>query len=176
MINVQKHRIDSCYVTSRFQSHVTIKNDLLKLIERQITSSSSNNEEKIDKTDWYIPQEYIREYWNFLFPKINEHIIEVNEYLELGNFKYTNHWCNVYDVGNFRDWHRHIESSWAHVYYVHLPNAEYSTEIKSDYNREIIKPIIEEGMILSFPSGLLHRSPQIKDGNKIVISFNTLEI
>jgi hypothetical protein len=172
-MNIEKHRINSCYVTSRFEKHSVLKDKLLTLLQNQTLWASHNTDEKITKTDWYVPQDFVRDYWNLLHPEIDKHIKQVYEFMGMKEFNYTNHWCNMYDVGDFRGWHNHIESSWAHVYYVDLPDKTYGTEIKSDYDGEILKPAVEEGMILSFPSGLQHRSPEIKSENKIIIAFNT---
>ena len=106
-------------------------------------------------------------------------------------------WFHITNDGGFHDAHVHHDCSWCGIYYLQLGDAGQTTSSGapnganrfyspfltggqySDYgNRYLggsyIDPPIEEGMLLLFPSFLVHSAlPYSGDKDRIVIAFNS---
>lgn len=189
MNKINKHKIQFPYIVSDFMPHQFIKPQLLKMLSEQPCTDSNydsdtnkddkrvNYSEHVYRTDWYYKKYEceLREYWNFLFPMIHEHMKLVMKELNMITYDITNYWFGHYKPGNELGWHRHIGSTWANVYYIHLPNPDSGTVLRSPFDsKKLIRPKVREGTILTFPALTEHAHIPVPGDNseKIVIAFN----
>ena len=156
---------------SKFNVHSKIKDQLLTLINESPNQTINNKTDNILKTDFYI-DEY-RDYKKFLLPHLTPHMKEVFRPLQISGFELGNMWFQQYIKDNTHDWHIHGNCHWTNVYFVELADANEKTQINNIYNNEQINYNATEGDIITFPSFLYHRSPNIQsDNRKTIISFN----
>jgi len=174
---VQKIPVGCPIIISKFEKHDEIKNQLLSLIEKQNwTNTDFHPLDKVSRTDWYIDKGLQRDYWEFLFPIVQEHMKEVFAELRYDNFKIANYWFQQYCKNDNHGWHVHDESFWSSVYYVELPIDAPATMLEDpmDQDNKIV-PDVYEGYILTFPAIIRHCSPVIdSDVRKTVIAFNVI--
>ena len=171
-----KYELKTAYSITDFIHHKELKQKILNLIDEYEYSRENIDvpgEEKITRNDWFDCWGHERNYWDLMREYIIPHMDFV--YSDLGvlekDYTITNVWYNHYKKGDYLNWHRHISSNWASIYYLHLENENDATEIRSPYDGSIVKPIIKEGQILTFPSNMYHRSNVINQ-EKIIIAFN----
>ena len=156
------------------RDHANIKEAILKDIMLLGIHSRISEGEKISNTDWAIPSNYKRKYFDNILENIKEVVNKVNadlkypEHLKLGN-----RWFQQYAKNDFHDWHIHGDSVLTCVYYVDIDATTPTTSYKlfdKEYEFDIN---IKEGDVLIFPSFLLHCSkPNVSDKTKTIIAFN----
>jgi len=169
-----RYEIAVPYIVSKFEQHNTIKEQLLDLISKQDCIAGNVPHDRISKTDWYTDIGSTREYWNFLFPMLNEHMKDVMFNLNISEYDITNYWFQQYNHLDTHGWHRHRYCFFSNVYYVELPKDGPRTIFKNPVDGQtILCPEVEEGDIITFPSIFEHGSPPNQNVNrKTVISFN----
>jgi hypothetical protein len=160
---------------SSFKAHSSVKNDILKCIDNDNVNSIIEGDDYISKTDWNVPLENNRTYFQYLTTPLVEHLKEAYGTVGVTGFKIHNIWYQQYNENSMHDWHNHAECQYTNVYFLELNDSSLSTEIKDpfDFNKTI-QYNVQEGDILSFPSFLLHKSPKnVSNTRKTVIAFNT---
>ena len=165
-----QYKLEIPYFVSIFEPHKKIKSQLMEILSRQ-KHTLSHTPTEYAMSDWYIDNGTPREYWDFLFPMINNHMIPIFKQVGFENSVYANFWTSTYSLGGKLDWHVHRETNWASIYFVDLPNKKQSTLFKTFYD-EVFQPEVEEGMILTFPSNVYHSSPASDNSVKTIIAFN----
>lgn len=78
-------------------------------------------------------------------------------------------WFHQMNKGDYDNWHNHFGCQWIGVYYIDLPEGE-ATELM-DFEGNVFQPEVQEGDLLIFPSGYLHRSPPCNN-RKTIVAFN----
>lgn len=78
-------------------------------------------------------------------------------------------WFHQMDKGDYDNWHNHVACQWIGVYYVDLPKGEETILI--DYEGREFQPEVNEGQLLIFPAGYIHKSPDCNN-RKTIVSFN----
>jgi hypothetical protein len=158
------------YIISQFPYHDDIKSKMLDFIDSNDYSGWKDERSVVSKTDWNITE---RPYYEFLIYPLVEHMNSVFKELKYENFQISSLWFQQYTKGSNHGWHIHERSQWTSVYYLELPNSEYGTELYDPMLKKELKPQVAEGTILTMPSYIVHRSPEIKsDLRKTIISFN----
>ena len=161
------------YVITKFQYHSKLKDTLLKSIKSMPDSKIADSGQTIH-TDWNLPEDQYREYWNILEPYLTETMSKVYGQLNFSTFTYINYWFQQYYTNNYHNWHVHGDVNWTNVYYIELPNNELRTNILVQEDNSILVPDVSEGSILTMPSILWHQSPiNSSSDRKTVIVFNT---
>ena len=156
---------------NKIKEHLEIK----KIILKQIQDTPKSSFEEVSLTDWKIPSNVRRPYFEETFePILKKYYLKICKKL-YGKHSNTvrliihNYWFQVYNKNSSHVWHTHCGAQFTNVYFVELSNKTYATDIFGIKNL-----IIKEGDLLTFPSYLLHRSPINKASErKIIISFNT---
>jgi hypothetical protein len=170
-----RYQVTCPYFVKKFEQHTEIKERLLDLIEKQESTSSLDRtvSDNITRTDWYVDSNKIREYWRFLKPLLEPHLIDVFRNLEYTSIELGTHWFQQYNTTDTHGWHRHANCSWANVYYAELPKGSPTTHLKDPVTGDIYAVEAEEGDILTFPSFILHCSPPNEsEFRKTVVAFN----
>jgi hypothetical protein len=167
-------KIDSCYFIDTLFDFKKHKKVLLDLISKMPDKDRKNNGEQISKTDWNVPKDYNREYLNYFYNIIQEHMYKMCDFLHTDKWIITNAWFQQYKNTDRHDWHTHTGCHFTSVFYLELPEKRYSTQIFNSFTKKIIKVNVKEGDILTFPSYLNHRSI-VNNSNKrkTIISFNS---
>ena len=169
---MKKIQLDCYYVVSTFESHDRIKDQLLELIDREATFNINSKTTNI-KTDWGSYDSRKRKYFTLIENDLKDHMSNV--YAELGypNSYMTNYWFQQYYKLGKHGWHTHLGCQWTSVYYLELPNGAPLTEIINPWSGEQFFLEAKEGDIVTFPSFVLHRAPEIlSDCRKTIISFH----
>ena len=167
-------------IVENFDRHFEIKDEILNLLDKEKSHYFRNEFDSISKTDWYIENNFKKEYWNFIFHNLKKNIENVCLnilHFPIDTFEHPefikNYWFQQYKNGDIHNWHRHFGCSFNVVYFVELPEKNLSTEFKSPISEKIHTIEAKEGDILFFPSFLIHRSPLNKTNKrKTVVAFN----
>ena len=170
-----KNKLLCPYYVRRFEQHDELKASLLQLIEEQNVEDILKPEtaDKISKTDWYIKNNSVKLYWNLFSPHLPAHLNEIFRDLQYGKYKFCDYWFQQYRNSDTHLWHRHDGCNWANVYYLELDKDSPPTNFMEPYTKEIIKPEVQEGDILTFPSFVMHCSPpNVSTSRKTIIAFN----
>jgi hypothetical protein len=165
--------INLCYVVSKFKHHAEFKEQILDAIENEVIFNFKNNTSNI-KTDWgsYVTKK--RKYYSIIEQQLNDHMLEVYKNMGYNTSFIHNSWFQQYYQTGKHGWHTHLACQWTNVYYVELPDNTPRTEMIHPYTQESIVIDVEEGDILTFPSLVLHRAPEVvEDTRKTIISFNS---
>jgi hypothetical protein len=168
--NFQVNSLICPYIVGKLVDHKKIKHKILEIINSSQVDSTTYN----FKTDWTLPRYIVRNYWEILKPYFENHSNAVAHSLGYKNSSIKNYWFQQYIKHSMHDWHVHLDCQWTNVYYLEFPNGSPKTQIKSPLNPdEIIDLNITEGDIITFPSFVLHRAPQVNhEIRKTIISFN----
>jgi hypothetical protein len=150
-------------IVSRVKNHKKIKNNLLSIIK----NSHSNSYQNISNTDWNLNEE--RKYSKIFLENIKENMNYLANKLSVKNWEIDSLWFQQYLKNDEHDWHTHVKTHFANVYYLELPSKELVTEF---IDGEKIKA--KEGDLVTFPAYILHRSALNKTNKrKTIISFNS---
>ena len=161
-------------------NHQELKPLILDEIEKFESSSIYEKSSTITKTDWNIPFEVTRTYFEHLFPFINEEYLEFVRYLggAEATVRINNVWFQQYYNTDSHFTHSHPGTHFTNVYYVELPHKSQRTEIYDPVSKQFFSWDVNEGDILTMPAYYPHRSPKnTSNDRKTVIAFNScLEI
>ena len=161
----------NCYAfLNKFKQHGSIKNKLLKLINKTIVDKECDPRDKIDALDWDNSVNIEREWVKFILPDLKKHFIDCIKHIHLKNVCIRNIWFQKYSKEGVHNWHVH-SNNYTGVYYLKFPKGSSKTEL---IDREKIIPIdAKEGDIIIFPSFIIHRSSKMKENvKKMIVSFN----
>lgn len=171
------HTISCPYIISKLEEHDLIKEDVIDLIDDSESTNYvyPNDYTNITRTDYDVPSDVFRGYISLVEKPIQK-LMEAN-FLKIGydmvNIK--NWWFQQYKQGSNHGWHVHVDCQWTNVYYVELPEDAPKTQLLNPMNQnEIITLDVKEGDVLTFPSFILHRAPNVESKTrKTIISFNS---
>jgi hypothetical protein len=168
------YNINVPVIISKFKSHNLVKDRILNIIKNDAGTAIHTERDNITKTDWGVHKDIPKKYLDILFDPLSEHLKESYKTLDVTGFYIHNFWYQQYLENSYHDWHNHDSCHYANVYFLEMEDASLGTEIKDPIDpNKIIKYNVQEGDILSFPSFLVHRSPNnIFKSRKTVISFN----
>ena len=148
------------------------KNNIISLIKKIPLNSLNDKSQRISHTDYNLPRNFQREYFDYVKLNILNDYIEHNTNQWQTSYAISNLWFQCYRKNDFHTWHTHSSTNLTNIFYINLPNQNYKTKFKC-FKEEIEIPI-EEGYILTIPGYILHSSPINKDMiEKIIISFNS---
>lgn len=168
-------KINSFYIIKKLDNHNEIKDKILQCISELPVISKNTNKDVISNSDWDLPREHKREYLDIFFGNIVPYMHEMAEFLHCENWQIINAWFQQYNQSDKHEWHTHPDSNYTNVYYLELPDTRMKTQIFDVVDKKLIKDIeVQEGDILTFPAGMLHKSyPSEQNLRKTIISFNT---
>lgn len=156
------------------KDHFTIKNKILDSIRKMGKHCIIEENQNIANTDWYLPKHVYRPYYQYT-QKVFEDVVNfVNEkfnYNDANLVNVSNFWFQQYENGGMHLWHKHSHTSFSCCYYVDLSNDNPKTSFK--LFGEIFEIDVREGVVLIFPSFLMHCSkPNKSEHTKTIVSFN----
>lgn len=153
--------------------HSVIKDEILEKIASMGKYSMIQPEsQSISNTDWHLDKSNRRPYYDIVEPIINNHNEEIRELLGYSRIRVINYWHQQYETGDYHGWHNHPACVFSNVYYVSLSGDNPSTTF-SYLGKEFSVPV-QEGMILTFPGYLLHKSGMNNsEQTKTVIAWNS---
>jgi hypothetical protein len=169
--------IECPYIISKLSEHDLIKEDILDLINDAESNRYTFPEHYTDitRTDWNVSRDVERQYLNLAMPPIVD--LMEKRFLELGYNEINIHnvWFQQYRKGSEHGWHVHLGCQFTSVYYVDLPEGAPKTQLLNPMNqKDIIELDVKEGDVLTFPSFILHRAPNVESNIvKTIISFNS---
>ena len=167
-------KINSGYFIDTIFDFKKHKKVLLELISKMPNKNRKSIIEQISKTDWNVPRDYNREYLNYFYNIISEHMYKICDFLHTDKWIITNAWYQQYKKLDKHDWHTHTNCQFTSVFYLELPEKKYSTQLFNSFTKKVIKTNVKEGDILTFPSYMCHRSIANKSNKrKTIISFNS---
>ena len=157
------------YKVPKFLEH---KKNLIDLIYKIPINPLETKGEKISHQDFNLPKNVKRDYLNYFRENIFEGFAKnFCDFLTLDKIHVSELWFQVYEKGDFHEFHTHMKTNFTNVFYINLPHKETKTQFK--LKNENFSIFVEEGDILSFPGYYPHSSPKnnYKD-KKIIIAFN----
>lgn len=162
-------------IITEVENHSQIKQTILDQIADGGVYGMQNKHQKIYNTDVHMGSNFPKPYLVTAREGITKHNIEVARLLncpEHCTIATTNAWYQQYQTGDWHDWHSHPGCNLSNVYYVQLEEANPKTTFK--YMGKVYQIDIKEGMIITFPSYLLHYSPvNQSNSTKTVIAYNS---
>lgn len=162
-------------IISKIENHKELKPLILNAIEEMGEFSFKlKNKQSISNTDWFLPSNFERKYFNLVKDVFEKVILNLSENHKFVGHELTigNYWFQQYKEKDFHKWHIHVESYYNSVYYVDLPEKSARTCFNF-FGKEIVVDV-EEGDVLSFPGSFIHCSkPNQSKETKTIISFNT---
>lgn len=171
---MKKVPLNFYYIISKFEPHDRIKHEVLEAIDHEVTFNVKSDTTDI-KTDWGSYQmNKKKRYYSYIEKDLESHMKKT--FIEAGyaDTIIHNYWFQQYYKGGKHGWHTHLACQWTNVYYLEFPEGAPRTEFKNPIDGTSIFVDVEEGDILSFPSLILHRAPEVEhDLRKTIISFNS---
>ena len=167
--------MDVFYKVTKVPNHELIKPLILDSIDRFEYRSAALPDEQVSKTDWGVPQDTFRPYIHYLMPFLYTELAETYRSMGGDGIEITNFWFQQYRENDRYDWHNHIKSNLANIYYLEFPEGSPKTEFLNPSNpNEIITFDVKEGEVLTVPAYLIHRSPPVTKSNirKTIIAIN----
>ena len=160
---------------SKVANHDQIKSVLLDQISQMGVFGMRTNQECLYSTDYLLPKEWPRPYIKTVLPILKNHNQQVKVSLDSPDHGYMsihNIWYHQYQTGDWHNWHSHPDCNLSNVYFVSLDQDNPKTTFK--HLGKEFQVDVEEGMIITFPSHMLHCSPPNQSPNmKTVIAFNS---
>lgn len=156
----------------KFNGHKSIKKNILAAISGMGKNPLTRDGEKISNTDWYVPKDVKRKYWDLIEPEVKKFMLNIAKANGAKGAELVNYWFQQYEKGDYHEWHVHPVSMYSCVYYLDVPPG---TETMFKLNSQEIKFPVSEGEMIAFPSCFFHCSkPNLTDKTKTVIAFNLL--
>jgi hypothetical protein len=154
---------------TKIDNHKEINKNLLKLINKIKNPIKHTTGSSIFNTDWNLPEDYKRDYLIYFYEIIKPYMNKIADKLHSKKWIIHNSWFQQYLKSDSHDWHTHVKSNFANVYFVELPNKCLGTEI---FKYKKLK--VKTGDLLTFPAYYFHRSPMNNlNKRKTIISFNS---
>ena len=172
---IQKHQIDSVYAIADFEAHSLLKDRLLSLIDMSSATSMINDVDELNVTkgDWPSALDNSRGWFQEIIKELNPHISNVFKEMGFSKFKVNEIWFQQYLGQASHGWHIH-GSHYTNVYYLELDEDAPKTVLVNPYTREQFIPDVREGQTITFPSYVIHKSPDhFFKTRKTIISWNS---
>ena len=159
------------FIINEAEDHHNIKQLILHQIDEMGKYSFRNNIQSISNTDWHLPPNAKRYYFNTFNTLFNKTNIKLSKVLNM-ELKLLNYWFQQYEYMDYHNWHVHGDCMFSNIYYLELPKESSKTTFRIMKNEFEID--VKEGQILTFPSCFEHCSkPNFSNERKTVISYNT---
>jgi hypothetical protein len=176
---IEKFLINFPIFKVRFDEHDSLKNSLVEKIYKTNDSDWYNNKnnfnDRIDKTDWPIADDFTREWVKELIVPMYTQFNLFAHKMGYKNVVINKIWYQRYVNNNIHNWHIHGDN-YSGVYYLELPENNKTSLTQFLYPDSLQESFCinaQEGDILFFPAFLIHRAPALQaDKNKTIISWN----
>ena len=156
-----------------FITDIVEHNKYKKILLNEIDNMPNVGFNDVNKTDWQLPVDLHREYLVYFYKMIHPYMELLRKKLKFKEWHIQNTWYQQYKQNDKHDWHCHKESNWSNIYYLELPKTT-ETLFFDTIKNEVKKVEVKEGQLITFPSSLIHCSPEnCTDDRKTIISFNS---
>jgi len=156
-----------------FITDIIEHNQYKKILLNEIDNMPNVGFEDVNKTDWKLPSNFHREYLVYFYKMIHPYMEALRKKLKFEEWHIQNTWYQQYIKKDKHLWHCHNESNWSNIYYLELPKTT-ETLFFDTIKNETKRVEVVEGQLLTFPSSLIHCSPENNtDDRKTIISFNS---
>lgn len=162
------------YSVLEFTSHQTLKDEILREIDIFPAEEISSFNDSIYKTDWTVPRDVERRYFDLLKPSLFNELLATFNQFGFNKFEVHNFWFQQYLKSNSHSWHTHAGCHYTCIYYLELPLTAPPTQFLNPVDQTTVFQFdVKEGDILIIPSMFKHRAPLLAtDVRKTIISFN----
>ena len=166
-------KVDSMCRIDSLKEHSDIKNTLTEMIddaERDILTEQTT--ELV--TDFHVSNSGTkqREWVDYLFPFLEKHLQTTCEMFGYRHFILQNIWFQQYSNGQNHGWHTH-GGNYTNVYYLEFGKDAPKTQMRHMGTDKETEFNVSEGSVLSFPSFIWHKAPEVQGNNrKTIISWN----
>lgn len=127
----------------------------------------------VPKVDWDVSKDFSRPWTQYLLQHLNPHVASVFKEMGFSKFKINEIWFQQYIDNASHGWHTH-GSHFTNVYYLELEDDAPKTVLVNPFTREEFIPDVKEGQTITFPSYVVHKSPDdFFDKRKTIISWNS---
>lgn len=153
------------------KKHKQNKKMLLDLIEKSETSSITENDDKISRTDFHLSDEIERTYFSLFFDTVKDELFTAMKYLQYEG-TLLKFWFQQYKKSDIHEWHFHPQTAYNVIYYIEVPN-NMGTQVQIPPTGCKFQAMVDEGDMLIIPSTWKHRSPKnTTKKRKTVIAAN----
>ena len=150
--------------------HSFLKESLLDSIEKTEFNSFKDDNQSISKTDFFNNSNENLNYKQILAPIFSNYVENLKVFLENDDLKLGNIWFQQYERDDFHTWHSHRHAYFSNVYYLEMSDKAPKTSFR--HFGKVFEVPVKEGMIITFPSYLMHCSKPNQSSRKTVITFN----
>lgn len=159
------------FFVTKVSNHTQAKKAILEAIEQQGCYGFKNDAQQISNTDWHLSPTFNRPYMNIAGSILAGHLELLKTNYGYDSVSLKNYWFQQYKKGDYHSEHTHPSCSFSSIYYVDF--GKDSPRTNFIYKGKTFSFEVEEGNIISFPSFLIHFSPENQSKHvKTVISFN----
>jgi hypothetical protein len=165
-------KLETFYIVNKIKEHKQYKEELLSLIDKMPDQSPNGT---ITKSDWNLKRETSPEYLTLFYEIINPYMNEMCTFLKQEKWNIPRGWFQQYLTGSSHGWHVHFGANYTNVYYLELPKGDkMKTQVLDLHTEKVYELEVEEGDLITFPAGLLHRADvNTTDKRKTIISYDS---
>jgi hypothetical protein len=171
---IRRVPVETFFYITKVPEHEIVKPKILESISLIGINPGPKSEynSHISNTDWHLPFDMERKYFEIVSPLFSNHFKEIktnygwwyHEILE-------NYWFQQYEKGDWHGKHIHSNCLFSSVYYVELPEGSSKTTFRTP--QQDFQIDINEGEIITFPAIFFHESKENKsEKRKTVIAAN----
>jgi len=175
MSSASKHFYKGAYYVRPMPNHSSLKSTMLNLISSAKSHSLNTEEEVIGRCDYEFMEEQ-RDWVDVFSVNAYEALRTLPWQWMLEQPEILSIWFQQYETSGYHTWHNHGRCSYSAVYFLELGNPNMATQFITPYWAQGQSPLeqfaVQEGDIVIFPSGLIHRSAQNSGGRKTSIAMN----
>ena len=175
MGTVHKTPIQSFLLKTKVEQHKEIKKKVVPLLNTGVPVKEIDHYfgDDVHATDWHIGTDEKRTWVKALTPYLDKVLLGITMGAGYDHFTLDDIWYQKYNQDQTHGWHSH-GSNFTGIYYVAYDEDSPATEIVTPWNhKQQVKVDLEEGVLITFPSHVIHRGPQVTNNKtKIIISFN----
>lgn len=168
--------LKSLALLDKFQSHNSLKENLLSLIENskseKLYIDDGIENDNIQNLDWSYHNDFNRPWIKLLLPSLKDHFQKCVNILHYESFQLNAVWFQQYYKNGIHNWHSHGDN-YTGVYYLEMNKENPRTELIEPATDKKITLDCKEGDIIIFPAFMIHRAPiNTSDKRKTIVSFN----
>lgn len=113
-----------------------------------------------------------REWVDFLLTYLDPHLQETVKLFGYRSYILQNIWFQQYTQGQNHGWHTH-GGNYTNVYYLEFDKGAPKTQMREMGNNTEKDFDVQESCVLSFPSYIWHKAPEVQNGKrKTIVSWN----
>ena len=154
--------------------HSVLKESVLEGISKMPEGEYVGGKSLITKCDYDLPKSFKRSYSDIIKPYLLKYMLGLAQFAGFSDVQIHNLWFQQYKKDSTHTWHIHYGCQWTNVYYLDFNELNPKTQILKFMTKEVVDMPVKEGMILTFPSSVIHRAPPNNhNSTKTIISYNS---